>query len=244
MAEEENLTKKEKRELRRQERNVESDRRQKMRVYKRVMVWAVAVFVVAGSIFGIFWLLGSPGGERVFVGAVLQDDQIKGNSDAGTTIIEYSDFQCQACAAYYPIIKRLAEEYGDSAIFVYRHFPLRQIHPNAELAAQASESAARQGKFWEMHDMLFENQQIWSNQRNPEETFIGYASAIGLDVEKFKSDLASEEVENKVDRDYNSAISAGINATPTFIFNGEKIQTPRTYEQFRTLIEQSVGSDR
>ena len=123
--------------------------------------------------------------------------------------------------------------------------PLRQIHPNAQLAAQAAEAVGKQEKFWEMHDMIFENQRTWSNQMRgqAEETFVSYASALNIDIEQFKTDMDSEEVKDKVNNDYQSGIRARVNSTPTFFLNGERIQNPRSYEEFRNIINQALGDN-
>lgn len=172
---------------------------------------------------------------------VAEDDWVKGNKEAKVTLIEYSDFQCPACGAYYPIVKQLNHEIGDKIVFAYRHFPLRQAHPNAELAAQAAEAAGRQGKFWEMHDMLFENQKEWSNQSSPKETIGKYAQSLNFDIERFKSDLDSKEVKGKVNNDYQSGIKARVNSTPTFFLNGNKLDNPRNYEEFKDLIQKVIS---
>ena len=135
------------------------------------------------------------------------------------------------------MVKRLAEEEGEKVLVVYRHFPLRSIHKNAENAARASEAASLQGKFWEMHDMLFENQEEWARQGNPKSTFKTYAERLGLDTDKFMDDLGSSEVRNRVNKDYLTGAKANIPGTPTFFLNGERIQTPRSYAAFKGLVQ-------
>ncbi len=158
----------------------------------------------------------------------------------GTVLIEYSDFQCPACGVYYPIIKALQQEFGESIVFVYRHFPLRQIHANADLAARSAEAAGKQGKFWEMHDMIFENQKDWASQSNAKKSMIEYAQSLNLDAERFKTDLDSKEVKEKVNNDYLSGIQAKVNAVPTFFLNGTKLQNPESYEEFKKLLEEAI----
>src|SRR3989338_2093696 len=109
---------------------------------------------------------------------IIENDWVKGNKEAKVTLIEYSDFQCPACGAYYPVVKQLNEEVGDKIVIAYRNFPLRQVHQNAQIAAQAAEAAGKQGKFWEIHDMLFENQKEWSSYVNAKEIFIKYAQSL------------------------------------------------------------------
>ncbi len=175
------------------------------------------------------------------VSTISVSDQIKWNREAKVVLIEYSDFQCPACAAYYSVLKQVAADFKSDVAFVYRHFPLRQIHQNSELAARAAEAAGKQGKFWEMHDLLFENQKEWSGEKKAEELFKRYAVSLNLNVEQFGTDIDSQEIKDKVNNDYRSGVSFGINATPTFFLNGEKLQNPRTYEEFKSLLQKALS---
>jgi protein-disulfide isomerase len=165
----------------------------------------------------------------------------KGNPEAKIVLEEYSDLQCPACGAYYPIIKQLTEEFGSNIRFTYRHFPLRQIHVNADLAARAAEAAGMQGKFWEMHDILFEHQKEWSNSENTKEDFISYARKLGLDSERFTNDLDAQEIIEKVDGDQKLGERLGVNSTPTFFVNSKKITNPRNYEEFKILLQNVIA---
>lgn len=169
-------------------------------------------------------------------------DWIKGNPNAAVVIIEYSDLQCPACRAYQPLVKQMAEEYGDRIAVVYRHFPLKQIHLQATLAAQAAEAAGLQGKFWEMHDLLFEKQAEWSGNGRARTMMADYAKDLGLNVNQFKRDLFSKQVKALVNADYMSGLTAGVNATPTFYLNGDKIKNPQGPEEFKSLIDAKLGS--
>jgi protein-disulfide isomerase len=113
---------------------------------------------------------------------------------------------------------------------------LRQIHKNADLSARASEAAAKQGKFWEMHDMLFDNQEKWAEDNNARNIFEGYASSLELDMEKFKIDIESQDAKDKVQSDFESGRASSVTGTPTFFLNGKKIENPRSSEEFRRLI--------
>lgn len=163
------------------------------------------------------------------------NDQVKGNLAAENILIEYSDFQCPACATYQAMIKKFAEDFSDQVKIVYRHFPLESIHPHARFAAQAAESAAMQNKFWEMHDKLFENQADWSTIENPQEKFEQYANELNLDIEKFKNDLNSSEIKNKIDEDLLLAETLKLNSTPTFFLNGKQIKF-NSYNQLRNAL--------
>ena len=124
--------------------------------------------------------------------------------------------------------------------FVYRQFPLKQIHRNAEAAAYAAEAAGEQGKFWEMHDILYERQADWSDVGRAETMFTDYARTISLDVERWQAEMTSTEVREKVANSYTEAIRLGLQATPSFILNGKKIEA-RSYEQFEQLIKRDLG---
>lgn len=213
----------------------------------KLFLW---IFIIVLIIGGIIWLVARSGGESspdettASIMAASELDWTKGSNEAKVILIEYSDFQCPACAAYFPMVKQLGEDFETDLQIVYRHFPLRQIHDKAELAALSSEAAGKQGKFWEMHDLIFKNQIAWSKQRKgkAKEIFISYAERLELDVEQFQNDLDSKELREEVDNDYKSGLRAKVNGTPTFFLNGEKLQNPRSYENFRAIIEQAIGS--
>ncbi|OGY93853.1 MAG: hypothetical protein A2406_00485 [Candidatus Komeilibacteria bacterium RIFOXYC1_FULL_37_11] len=172
---------------------------------------------------------------------VTDEEWAKGNPNALVTLIEYSDFQCPACASYYPMINKLAEEMGEEVQVIYRHYPLSSIHPQAQLAAQAAEAAGQQGSFWPMHDKLFSNQSAWSNQPKAEEIFISYAKELGLDVEKFKADLSNDDIEDAVKDDVRSGNQALVEGTPTLFLNGNKINNPRSYDKLRQAVRDELS---
>jgi len=147
----------------------------------------------------------------------------KGNVESEIRLIEYSDLQCPACKAAVPVVNSLVDAMGDQFVLEYRHFPLVQIHPNATLAAQAAEAAAVQGKFWEMHDMLFDKQSEWSQSFNPEKFFRDYAVAIGINEDRFRFDLESDEIKERVRSDADEAAALQLPGTPGFVYNGEQI---------------------
>lgn len=163
------------------------------------------------------------------------EPRVKGNPEAEITVVEFSDFQCPACAQAYPMLEGLEEQYGDQFLLEYRHFPLRSIHPNAQLAAQASEAAGVQGKFWEMHDMLFDMQEDWSQSFNPTKKFKEYAEALELNVDRFEYDLQSDEVKEKVNADVDEALALGLQGTPSFVVNEEVV----TFEEFLAMLDLS-----
>jgi peptidyl-prolyl cis-trans isomerase B (cyclophilin B) len=157
---------------------------------------------------------------------VRADDHLKGNPQATTTIIEYADFQCPACAAFAPQMKALMAAVSDTVRLVYRHFPLQQ-HDKARIAAHAAEAAASQGKFWEMHDLLYEKQSEWKDKPVVEitATFKAYAQQLGLDLARFERDLASDAVAARVQRDFESGEAAGVLGTPFAFLDGNPVDT-------------------
>jgi protein-disulfide isomerase len=189
---------------------------------KNIITWSVIGLAVAGVITLI--VIGSRGTPTTgTLPSVSSADHVLGSSTAAVTLIEYSDFECPACATYQPIVNELEKKYGDKIAVVYRYFPLRQIHKSADLAAQASEAAGLQGKFWEMHDLLFSRQTQWSTASDVKQTLIDYASELKLDTAKFTADLESQTVKDRVNIDVASGEAIGINSTPTFYLNGEKL---------------------
>jgi|SRR3989344_1924632 len=209
---------------------------------KSIFIWGGVGVAVAAGIFLVLSFATPPAqdqqngfGSQLSL-PVSARDNIKGNRDSSLVLVEYGDFQCPACAAYVPLIKQLEQEFGSEIAVAYRHLPLRQIHPNAELSARAAQAAALQGKFWEMHDVLFEKQSSWAKISNPEDTFAEYAVSVGLDEQQFRNDLKSNEVRDRVQEDYASALADGLNSTPSFFFRGVRISNPQTYEQLRQLV--------
>ena len=149
------------------------------------------------------------------------NDHIEGNQKAAVTFVEYGDYECPACGDAYPMIKAIQEQMGDKMRFIFRNFPLNQAHPHAKGAALAAEAAGKQGKFWEMHDLLYENQ-----EQLEAADLAGYAEELGLDLEKFQSDFADQTLSQKIQSDFSSGARSGVNGTPSFYINGEKYEGP------------------
>jgi protein-disulfide isomerase len=142
-------------------------------------------------------------------------DRVIGPETAKVTVVEYGDYECPYCGAAHPVTKALQQALGDELRFAYRHFPLSQIHPHSYQAAEAAEAAGAQDRFWEMHDMLFENQRRLSTQ-----DLLAYAGALGLELEPFAADLAEHRHAPKIREDFLSGVRSGVNGTPTFFING------------------------
>ena len=148
---------------------------------------------------------------------VSERDHIAGPDSAPVTLVEYGDYECPFCGAAYPIVKTVQRTLGEDLRFVFRNFPLAEAHPHARKAAQAAEAAGAQGKFWEMHDLLYENQQALEL-----EDLIGYAKTLGIDTVRFARELEDGTYEKRVRDDFRSGVKSGVNGTPTFFINGER----------------------
>jgi len=144
------------------------------------------------------------------------------------TFEEFGDYQCPPCGAIHPDIKKIKAEFGDKIKFVFRHFPLTQMHPNARAAAHAAVAAGRQGKFWEMHDLLYENQAVWSELPDIRPIVINFARQIGIDTNQFVKDMDGMEVSATVYEDYQRGLSMGVTGTPTIFLNGQMLETEQT----------------
>lgn len=146
-----------------------------------------------------------------------------GSESAKVKLVEFSDFQCPACLAAEPFVKRIRENYPADVQFIYRHFPLTQ-HKHSKQAAIFAQAAQNQGKFWQLHDKLFETQDQWSPLPNATPYFMGLAQSLGLDETKLKQDMESSEVAKKIEDDINDGFGVGVNSTPTFLLNGRKLE--------------------
>ena len=163
-------------------------------------------------------------------------DHSEGSKEAPVVLVEYGDYECPHCGRAYPIIKSIQQQLGDKLRFVFRNFPLAESHPHAVLAAVASEAAARQGEFWPMHDLLYENQQALDKR-----SVIQYASQLGLDTAQFEKDLADENLEAKVELDLESGIRSGVNGTPSFFVNGEKYNGSWAPDELLEFLQSAAG---
>jgi protein-disulfide isomerase len=166
----------------------------------------------------------------------------RGNPASRVTVEEFSDFQCPACGGLEPGLRRVMRDYGDRARFVFRNYPL-QMHKYAFQAARAAEAAGLQGKFWEMHDMLYDNQKEWSDSMEPRVQFDSYATRLGLDVQRFKADMERQDLAERVKSDLLRGNSLGVKGTPTVYINGRELVPGRlvTEEDLRREIEAALG---
>ena len=164
-------------------------------------------------------------------------DHAQGPADAPVTLVEYGDYECPHCGRAYPIVKELQRRLGAQLRFVFRNFPLREMHPHAVRAAEAAEAAAAQGQFWEMHDTLFEHQ--WSLT---DRSLLEYAAALGLDTVRFEQDLSARTHEPRVREDFRSGVRSGVNGTPTFFINGVRYDGSWDLETLTTALTRFVAA--
>jgi protein-disulfide isomerase len=168
---------------------------------------------------------------------VSQDrDHVQGPADASVTLIEYGDYECPYCGAAYPIVKEVQARMGERLQFVFRNFPITTAHPHAEQAAEAAEAAAAQGSFWEMHDLLYENQKGLEN-----EDLRGYAEQLGLDVGRFDTELSEHVQADRVHEDFLSGVRSGVNGTPTFYINGSRHDDSYDEETLLAALERAAA---
>lgn len=207
----------------------------------RTAFWTGVGILLLGGVWAVTWITSQKSVEvedltQEETQVVRETDQVKGSRKARVVLVEYSDFQCPACQFYAGWLSQLAESFGEDIAIVYRHFPLKSIHQQAELAAVASEAAGRQGMFWEYHDILFEHQKEWAGNKKAHDLFVSYALMLNLNKETFVSDIEDFGIKEKVRRDLAEGESLGVRGTPTFYLQGKSIQNPQTYAEFEQHI--------
>lgn len=216
---------------------------------KITFLWGTAILLLFFVVFFLVWLQKTSPAlnnnalvNNQKIPPFSSEDWFYGNKNAEVVLIEYGDFECPACAFYAPLLKKIVDEFAGKVVLVYRHFPLKDIHKNALLSSFAAEAAGKQGKFWEMLEKIYARQQEWSNLNSKEaqEIFEKYAQELGLEEKKFKEDLNSVEVKEKVEKSYVNALQLGFTYTPTFVVNQKVITNPSNYEEFKQVISREV----
>lgn len=191
------------------------------------------------------FFLSGPGSatkaQKVDEKILMRDDSPKMSSPSATvTLVEFGDYQCPACGAYHTVVKQVLSDFAGSVNFVFRAYPL-SIHSNANIASYAALAAGKQGKYWPMHEALYEKQSEWSTGTDARAKIMEYAKGMGLNMEKFTKDIDSDEVKSFVERDVRDGDTLGINATPTFFINAEKIENPASLADFESLIKAAIA---
>jgi protein-disulfide isomerase len=183
--------------------------------------WAILLVIVAVFI-GIVAFSGKKDGSTT--SNATPTNHVEGTNTTGVKLVEYGDFQCPVCGLYYSTVKQVAATYNDKIQFQFRNLPLTSLHPNAFAGARAAEAAGYQGKYWQMHDLLYENQNSWSQASNPTTAFNNYAKTLGLNATQFSKDYASTKTNDAINADLNAFDKTGDDkATPTFYINGKKV---------------------
>lgn len=210
---------------------------------KNMPLLIVTLVGTLALIIGVAVLFSQGSTSNKVVDAALLRGETKnvvGSDSAKVKITEFSDFQCPACLASEPLVKSVLAQYGQDVQFAYRHYPLVSIHPYAQLAAQAAEVAADEGKFWEMHDALFATQTEWSTYTSRDEAlakFAALAEELTIDKAAFLEKIESEEIKQRVTKDVADGTKAGIQATPTFYVNGQQVAAPQLLETVENALE-------
>jgi protein-disulfide isomerase len=208
------------------------------------LLTGVLVAVVAGMI-GLFVLANKPTnsgpapvGDKT---KVVRDSSHKEGSGS-VQFVEFGDFQCPACGAAEPNVEQAMKEFNGKVTFYFRNFPLTTLHQNAMTAAQAAEAAGDQGKYWEMHDKLYQTQKEWETLSDPTDKFTEYAKGLGLDGDKFKQAVQDEKFKQVIQQDMADGNALNINATPTFFINGAQVTGGYDYANLRDKLQAAVGS--
>ncbi len=159
-------------------------------------------------------------------------DHIQGNKKAPVTLVEYGDYECPYCGQAYPVVKQIQKHFGNQLLFAFRNFPLTQVHPYAEMAAETAEFAADSDRFWEMHDLIYENQSSLSP-----EFLLELAQSLELSVKDLEVAIAKKKYAPKIEKDVMSGVRSGVNGTPTFFINGQRYNGPFDFEDLVAAID-------
>ncbi|MES2603727.1 MAG: thioredoxin domain-containing protein [Pseudomonadota bacterium] len=201
----------------------------------KIALGILVPLVVGVLLFGFF-----SGQQAVPPSAVVETDHVRGNSEAAITLTVYADFQCPACGEETRTMARAWPRISDKVRLVFRHYPL-DMHNHAFPAARVAEAAGRQNKFWEMHDILYANQVLWSSVDDPLPLFDGYAMELGLNIDQLHADMELSDIRDKIIADQRGGTRAGVIGTPTLFLNGRQIATPRSPTELISKIEEAAA---
>ena len=207
---------------------------------KQLMSRMIFLGIFGLIVFGMFWMGQSLSKSKETASIIATGQDFIPQAEGTVVLTEFSDFQCPACRMYYPLVKELKKEFGDKLVVVYKYFPLRAIHKNADISARAGEAAKLQGKFLEMEDILFTKQDEWAGSNEALPIFTDYAVSLGLNKDKFLENIDSSQVYAKVNADYQVGVGLKVAGTPTFFLNGKRITNPNNYDEFKQLIQNSI----
>jgi len=202
----------------------------------------IALVVVVLGLFGLFYFSRDNNPNIGTSSNGQTSNHTEGNNTKHVELLVYGDFECSACEQIFPIEKQAVEKYYNDISFTFRHFALDGTHPNARAAARSAEAAGLQGKFFEMHNLLYQEQNSWVRLSNPYPVFEQMAKTLGLETSKFKTDYASEAVNKTINADYQAGVKQGVDGTPTYFLNGEKLnnQDILSVAKFSVLIDKAI----
>lgn len=211
---------------------------------KTILIFSLITLIL---IIGGVSLLGRSGSTSQNAAPVdpkllVREDSHKIASDsAKLTVVEFGDYECPACQAAQPVSKQIIKDYAGKINYVFRNFPLPQ-HTKGLISAEAAEAAGAQGKFWEMHDKLYETQEVWVVSDKPLDLFAGYAQELGLDVNRFREEVSANKYQDRITGDYNDGTALGIRATPTFFIGTERLEGVPTYNEFKAKLDAALSA--
>ncbi len=208
--------------------------------------WAVIAVIVIGLV-GLFILTGHKSGSNTTSGTKGATQHVEGKGSTGVTLQEFGDFQCPYCQLYYPTVKQVVAEYNDQITFQFSNFPLPNLHANAFAAARAAEAAGKQNKYWQMHDLLYtqndpNGKSGWVASNAPTTYFNQFATQLGLNLTKFKADSASIPVNDAINADSALGNKMGVEGTPTYFVDGKKTQIGNTVADFKKVLDAAIKS--
>ena len=211
--------------------------------------WGVVIAVIIVFV-GIFALTGSKSSSNDKSSPGTLTQHIEGLGQDHVTLVEYGDYECPYCGQYFPIVKQVQQDFNQQMTFQFRNFPLTSLHPNAFAGARAAEAAALQGKFWQMHDALYEENlqsqetstsSTWINASNPTTYFDSYAKQLGLNLTQFESDYNSNKVNSLITADMAEGNKLGVQGTPTFFLDGKQISVGESVSAFESIIKAEIA---
>ncbi len=211
----------------------------------KVLIGIAVLVIIGGVLLAIFAnpQPEQPGAPVDSQALVRENSHMTGKKDAKVTVVEFGDFQCPACAAAFPEMKAVMDQFKDNpeVNFVFRNFPLDAIHPNAQVSAEAAEAAGKQGKFWEMSEILYARQSEWAQSQTAKDVFAKYAEELGLNVDEFKVSVEQRLSSDIISTDAKDGTSVGVNSTPTFFINGVKQSKVLKRDELKALIDAELA---
>jgi protein-disulfide isomerase len=213
---------------------------QRNNFYPKIALGTIIIIIILAlgfSLFGTQKPIEKKESLSPFV--IKSDDWVVGNPNSSVILIEYLDFECEICSKYYPLVKQIKQEYNANIQVVVRYYPLPG-HPNSMTAARLAEAAGQQEQFWQMHDLLFDTQELWGESKKSNEYFFDLASQIDVDIPQLKKDFESQKVIDRVNRNKIEGTKIGVSGTPSFFLNGKKLRNPSSIAEFKTLIDAAI----